>query len=57
MKTRSCTRCRRRPARALGQAYCKVCHAKASKAHRERRRLELEQLRAMAAKLGEPALR
>ena len=47
-RLKNCAKCHREPVRAEGQSYGKRCHAKASKAHRDRRREELEQLRALA---------
>lgn len=41
----SCKKHRARP----GQHYCKVCHARASKELRQRRKVELARLRAIEA--------
>lgn len=44
-----CTRDCGRPRRSVGQRYCRVCHAAANKAHRDRKRLSA---RAMAWELN-----
>lgn len=51
-KLKSCSKCRRRPRRAVDQAYCQQCHARESKAYRAKQREQLEALRAIAKRYG-----